>query len=282
MNNAVIFGTFDGVHIGHRSVIENVKRKNVIAITFKIPPKFATKENKNLLMQYEKRERALKKLGVNEICTLDFSDVCNMTAREFLDDVVRKFSPDVMACGYNFRFGKDALGNTEFLEHYCKESGIKFKCSEQVKMYNRAVSSSYIRTLIENGLVCKANTLMAEDFGFCTKVIDGDKRGRTIGFPTINQEYPKDLVIAKFGVYKADILFNNKIYEAITNIGIRPTFKTDTVMAETHIFDFEHDVYGKDIEIHLKNFIREEKEFSNIQELKEAIQKDIKKVSHKK
>ena len=278
MNNALIFGTFDGVHLGHRSVIESVKGHNIIAVTFKVPPKSVTKKKENLLMLYEKRVDALKSAGVNEVLSLDFESVRDISHTDFIKSMFEKFKPVKIACGFNFRFGKGALGDVEYLSEVCKENGIDFCCSEDVKMYGNTVSSSYIRSLIENGLVNKANTLMSADFGFKGEVIKGDARGRTLGFPTANQMYPKELVKAKFGVYESRTVIGNKVYKSVTNVGIRPTFKTECITAETFVFGYKGDLYGTYPELRLKSFIREEKKFSDIDRLKAAIADDISKV----
>lgn len=278
MNNALIFGTFDGVHLGHRSVIESVKGHNIIAVTFRVPPKSVTENKQNLLMLYEKRVDALNNAGVNEILLLEFENVKDTEHTVFLNDMIKRYAPKKIACGFNFKFGKDALGDTGYLKDVCKKTGIEFCCSENVKMYGNTVSSSYIRSLVENGRVDKANTLMSEDFGFKGVVIKGDGRGATLGFPTANQLYPNELVKAKFGVYKSEMVIENKTYNAITNVGVRPTFKTECVTAETFVFGYNGDLYGTCPELKLKSFLREEKKFSGEQELKEAILTDINKV----
>ena len=137
-------------------------------------------------------------------------------------------------------------------------------------------SSTLIRSLLANGELERVNDLCVAPFGFAAEVVHGDARGRTIGFPTVNQNYPKDKAPVKFGVYKSEITVNGKTYRAITNIGKRPTYKLDYIIAETYIVDFSKDVYGKTADLRLLKFIRPEKKFSGIEELKKQIEEDIK------
>ena len=124
----------------------------------------------------------------------------------------------------------------------------------------------------------EANTQIFGGFGFTAEVIHGDARGKTIGFPTINQEYPEDLVLPKFGVYSSEIIIDEKTYKCVTNIGIRPTFKTEKVYCESYVIGFDSDVYGKYVTLKPKKFLRDEHRFAGLKELTNAIKKDITKI----
>ena len=163
------------------------------------------------------------------------------------------------------------------LKNFCEQNGIEFRISNPYLLPDgNALSSSYIRSLIKNGEVEKANEFLYKPFSFTAMVQKGDQRGRTIGFPTLNQRYPEDLVKLRFGVYKTKVLVDGKQYDAITDIGHRPTYETDYVISETFIKDFAGDLYGKQITVIPIKFLREEKKFNSLEELKEQIQKDLK------
>ena len=275
MKNAVALGTFDGVHIGHRDVLSLPDDTRKVAITFSVPPKAVLTNNCELIVSHERKCDILKRLGIDEILTLEFGEVRMTGAVEFLDFIREKYAPDIISCGFNYNFGKNGEGNTEILKEYCKKYGLTFKCSNPVKIGEEVVSSTYIRNLLKSGELQKANSLLTEPFSFEGKVIEGHKRGRTIGFPTVNQKYPENRVKLKFGVYKTKVKFGNEEYEGITDIGIRPTFHSDYVISETFIKNFSGNLYGEKIEIIPMEFLREEIKFSSLEELKEQINKDL-------
>lgn len=273
---AVALGMFDGVHLGHQSVIKNATDSGLksVAITFSSLP-FKTG---GWLMTKEQKEEELKSLGIDEVFFLDFCEVCDMEPDEFLSYITKLYPIKKLCCGFNYRFGRRAMGDTAFLETYCSENGIEFCLSPMVSAFDTAISSSYIRSLISNGDIAKATELLTRPFSFKAKVSKGDQRGRTIGFPTANQVYPDDLVTPKFGVYKTKVLVDGKEYIGVTNIGLRPTYRNDFVTAETFIKDYSEDCYGKEIEIVLLDFIRRERKFDSIDTLKAAIAKDLSKI----
>lgn len=275
MENALVLGTFDGVHIGHRAVIDAAKGFNIIAVTFEYPPKNNGKE-KSLITLPEKRYEILKECGVNEIKVLDFSKVKDISPVKFLENLNEKYAPKLISCGFNYRFGKNASGDSKLLLDFCEKNGIALKVAKKVESDGCPVSSTEIRHLISQGEIEKANNMLSYKFSFCEKVVNGDHRGRTLGFPTVNQVYPDDLVKPKFGVYATCVEVDGMLYKGISNIGIRPTFKTDTVMSETYIKNFSLNIYGKAVTIYLEKFIREEKKFENAEQLKTAISNDIK------
>lgn len=278
MKNALSLGTFDGVHIGHRAVLDMPRDYRRIAVTFQIPPKAVSSGKKELIMTAEDKKSALEKLGIDEVLTLQFEKVKNTEPQDFLNSLWDKYHPELISCGFNYRFGKDAGGNTEILKHFCDQKGIKLCVSEPVMCDGEIVSSSLIRNLLKNGEIQKANRLLSRPFSFESEVIKGHQRGRTIGFPTINQKYPEELVKLKFGVYKTRVLFEGKEYLGITDIGVKPTFPNDFVISETYIKDFSGDLYGKKIRIEPIEYIREEKKFSGLEELKEQINEDLRRL----
>lgn len=280
VNSAIALGTFDGVHKGHLTVLNNALKSGfkAIAIAFSVPPRKIMNGEDILLTTPDKKSDILRQLGFDEIIYLDFEKIKDLSPLEFLEFLKEKYNPAVISCGFNYHFGKNGSGNIDYIEAFCKQNDIMLIKAEPVCENGKIVSSTYIRSLLAEGKIELANKLLYKPFGFSAEVIHGNMRGRTIGFPTINQIYPAGLAPVKFGVYKTRILLENREYAGITNIGVRPTFKNGMVSAETFIENFSGDIYGKTVDIRLIEFIREEKRFSSIDELKENIKKDIEKL----
>ena len=276
MKTAIVLGTFDGLHAGHRAVIEQANGFYSVAVTFYYPPKTAFSDEPQLLMLPDEREKRLKQLGIDCVELQNFEDVKDIDANEYLEMLKQKYNPHRIVCGFNYRFGKRAKGDTNFIAEFCNKNGIEFVCVPAVEDENGTVSSTGIRALLREGRMQEATRQIFGGFSFTVSVIHGDARGRNLGFPTANQEYPSSLVKVKFGVYISRVTIDGKSYAAITNIGIRPTFKTDTIGCETFIKDFSGDVYGKQMTTELVRFVRPEQKFSSLDELKNAILNDVK------
>jgi len=278
MLNAIALGTFDGIHSGHRAVFNSIKDYRVIAVTFKTPPKAVLSGVSELLMTPEDKYQALYDYGADVVDMPDFSDIRDMSPEVFLKSIKEKYNPAAIACGFNYRFGYNAQGDTEYLRDFCQRNNIEFLCAAPVERDGRPVSSSLIREYIADGKIKEANSEIYGGFGFAAEVIHGDHRGRTIGFPTINQIYPVCLVKPKFGVYGVEVEIDGHNFKAITNLGYRPTYKTKIVTAETYIPHFLGDLYGRRLRIRLQKFIRPERCFSSLDELKNAIDSDVTKL----
>ena len=278
MRTSVALGTFDGVHKGHRAVLSTAVGCGLytLAVTFELPPKAYFSKNALLLTNKADKTAAIKKLGVDEVVFLDFCEVKELSAIDFFNLLCSKFSPQYLVCGEDYRFGKDRCGDIRILKTLCDENGIDLLVVPPVNENGKPVSSTDIRKLLLLGETTEANRLLDGSFSFEGTVLQGDKRGRTIGFPTANLVYPKDIAPVKNGVYACKIESDGKSYDGICNIGYRPTYKTDTVCCEAYLFDFSGDLYGKTIRIYLNKFIREEQKFSSINQLKNAIIEDCK------
>ncbi len=275
LSNALALGTFDGVHSAHKKVLDLPEKYKKIAVCFRKPPKTYFGNEAKLLTNEQTKLVLLKKAGIDEVCSLEFGEFRDKSPMEFLLFLKERFSPKVISCGYNYRFGKGAEGDTKLLEEFCRDNGIKFICVDKVERSGKAVSSTAIRELLKNGQIKAANTMLGYKFSYTAEVIGGDKRGRTLGFPTINQRYPEDLVSLKNGVYKTRVIVRGKEYEGITNIGNRPTYPIDFLVSETYIKDFSKEIYGETVTIIPLEFLREEKKFDSIEELKQQILLDL-------
>ena len=231
-------------------------------------------DNDELIIDYETKVSLLNDMGFEDIIALDFLNVKDTKPLEFLDFLKNKFNPSLISCGYNYHFGKNGEGDTAFLKEYCRKNDILCRICDRVDVEGQAVSSTFIRSLLKNGEIEKANSLLVVPFSFYGVVEHGDSRGRTIGFPTINQYYPENLVKVKFGVYKTTVTFDGKTYDGVTNIGIRPTFESKRIISETFVKDFSGNLYGKNIKITLKEFLREEMKFASLETLRRQIEID--------
>lgn len=278
---ALALGMFDGIHIGHKAVLRAAIDSGLfpIAVTF-----FDTQKNKtDLLMSPQKKKDALLGMGFKQVVMMNYDAVRSWLPLPYLSSLRMNFNPELICCGDNFRFGINASGDVKILENYCQSHGIKTKIIHAVKDENgNLVTSTNIRKMIMNGQVEEANKLMNNNFSFTQTVMRGDGIGHKLGFPTINQELPLELVVPKFGVYATKVSVNDQVFDAVTNIGIRPTRPSDTPICETHIIGFDGDIYDSAVTVRLEKFIREEQKFETTEQLAEAICNDIKKIKKEK
>lgn len=279
MKTAIALGTFDGLHSGHRAVLQACSGMNGVAVTFRIPPKSAAEGTQLLMLPEDKAERIIS-LGANRVDMLEFDAVKDIKPQEFLENIKKKYNPARICCGFNYQFGHKKSGNADTIKNFCQENGIEFCCIEPVLTAGEAVSSTAIREMVANGEIEKANEHIFGGFSFCAEVQHGDMRGRTLGFPTINQRYPELLVTPKFGVYETEVKIGDKTYKGITNIGHRPTYETQQIGCETYIKGFSREIYGEQVTLKLIRFIRPEIKFSSKNELKAQIENDVKSLSH--
>ncbi len=277
---AVALGTFDGVHLGHKVVLKTAVNSGLfpVAVVFSIPPKAFLKNEKIILSDLNEKTRIIKETGVKELHYLDFSKIKDISAVDFFDYIKEKYNPKMIVCGFNYTFGKNCSGDISLLKELCDKNGITLKIVEKICAFGQVVSSSHIRELLKNGDPETAAKLMGHPFSVSGKVLHGDKRGRQMDFPTVNQLLNEKTALLKFGVYMSKMIIDNKEYYGMTNIGKRPTFPSDNPLCETHLFDFSGDLYGRNLRLYLLKFIREEQKFSGLSDLKNALEKDKKKI----
>lgn len=272
---AVVLGSFDGVHMGHQKVISLAADGNNFvpaAVYFFIPPNANGK--KELITNYEERLECFNRLGVKQTLSLNFEEVKDMSAQSFFRFLVDRFDPAVICCGFNYRFGKGAEGNTDLLKDLCEQNGIELRVADPVEIDGNTVSSTAIRTLLKQGNVKAAAKMLSRPYSFCGKVQKGDGRGKNLGFPTANVEYPQNKIKVKNGVYVTKVTVGKKQYKGVTNIGARPTYPTDTPPSETYLINKKANLYGKQVKIELLEFIREPKAFESADALSQQIKED--------
>lgn len=276
---AVALGMFDSVHIGHKAVIDGVLNRSYrsAVITF---DKLPNKTGGIVLTDEEKIEKLLS-TGLDTVEILNFEEVKDLSPREFLDMLVEGGSISRIACGFNFRFGKNAEGDTEFIRQYCEEKGLEFFEAKEVRRGQVTVSTTYIKKLLSEGKIEEANDLLGSPFGFKATVVKGDRRGKELGFPTANQIYPEFKARLKPGVYRTKVTVGMKTFDGVTDVGVRPTFERDIICAETYIIGYNGNCYGKEIKLSFLEYLRDEKKFSTTEELCRAIEENVEYVRQK-
>ncbi len=281
---AVALGYFDGIHLGHKAVLgktlEMAEKMGLtpVVMLFDIHPrKLLTGSVPPVLLSEERKRQLLKEMGF-EVFDFDFRRAMNYTAEEFEEKIlVQELNAKVVVCGYDYHYGKCGKGSAETLMKNLEPKNIGVYALPPVFWGEEAVSSTKIRHLISEGEIEKANAMLGDYFTYDFTVERGDGIGHKMGFPTINQFFPEDFIIPKYGVYASRVKLDSKYYCAVTNVGVRPTVSGESLRSETCIFDFEGDLYGRNVEVSLLKFLREEKKFASLDELKEAVNKDIKK-----
>lgn len=277
----VALGNFDGLHIGHMAVINAAKEmaekngaKPCALIFTEHPLSVLTEKAPVTLFTENIRNEILNEIGV-EVCNLDFKSLMNMTPEMFFDKIVVEMMGAVgVCCGFNYSFGKRGAGTPELLRSLCEARGIEFYMASETDYRGEPVSSTRIRAAIEKGDIEDANEMLGRAFTYRQLVVDGDKRGRLFGTPTINQYLPSELVEPKHGVYMSKTVVDGNEYYSVTNIGVRPTVGTGPVSSETYILDFAGDLYGKYVNVALLRYIRPERKFSSVEELMDQIKRD--------
>ena len=286
MNSVVALGNFDGVHLGHqvvlrRAVEEGEKRgATVVAATFDPHPRavLAPGSEPKLLTTVELRREALLRYGADEVRVIRFDrDLSRKSPEEFVGDVlVGEMGAGIVVVGENFRFGHKAAGDVRDLERLMRGfGGEAYAVPIRTEDGSGAISSTRIRTLIGDGEVEEAAGLLGRPYVLRGEVVVGDKRGRTIGFPTANVLPDPAVVVPARGVYAGFVRVGDETYGACTNVGVAPTFARGDSRVEAYLLDFEGDLYGRVVDVGFVWRIRPEKRFSGVEELKEQIARDV-------
>lgn len=283
-NLSIALGFFDGVHLGHKKVISSAvyyaKKNNLksAVITFSQHPFCVLKNIKpQYILSRNDSYKMIETFGVDYIFELDFSQFKNMTAEEYLSDVLIKyFKPVVIFTGYNHSFGTNRQGCAEFLKQYEQKFSYKYFSIDAQTYNDKVISSTAVRTAIKNGKFELANSMLGYDFSVSGIVVEGQKLGHTIGFPTININYPENIVQPVYGVYETSVKIDNKTYKGIANFGVKPTVSgLDKPLLEVHILDFDENIYNRYVEVAFKKLVRPEIKFSSLTDLRNQIIVDI-------
>lgn len=269
----VALGNFDGVHKGHKKVIE--KAVKFATERGAIPCAITFDGRKDCIFDLTERIRRLKDLGIKSVYVIEFTqEIKDTPAREFIEKLTEKENVTAYVCGYDFTYGKGAEGNAETLKAFCDEKGIDLSVIDKVDEKGEKVSATAIREMLKNGDIVGANALLTEPYAVFGKVVHGKGLGRTIGFPTANVSPYDNVISVKEGVYKGKVVYGKKTYGCIINYGSKPTVRDDNVSLEVYIKGFKKDIYDKEIRVEFTDRLRDIKKFERLDDLKEQLKKD--------
>ena len=281
----VTIGTFDGVHIGHKKIIDkivqNTKTNNLesVILTFFLHPRMVldSKSEIKLLNTIYQKSDLLEKYGIQNLIIQNFNkEFSELSAENFVKNIlVEKLNVGKIIIGHDHRFGKNRAANIDDLIDFGKKYNFEVEQISAQVLNDVAISSTKIRNAILDGNIEIANQYLGYQYQIFGKVVKGKQIGRTIGFPTANIELTdSNLILPKFGVYIVSSIINNKVVFGIMNIGLKPTFNEQKLSVEVHFVDFEADLYEKTITISIIKHIRNEQKFDTIQDLKNQITTD--------
>ena len=282
---AVAVGKFDGVHIGHRALLDEIIRqkdygKKACVFTFDPSPTafFGNGQEKQLTTREEKR-KIFELSGIDILVEYPLNPkTADMSPRDFVINVLcNRLNAVFVAAGTDLSFGRKGEGNVALLRTMAPECGLTVKIIDKILYHDREISSSYVREAVEKGDMLLAKRLLGAAYSLCGIVSHGRQLGRKMGMPTVNILPGENKMLPPNGVYYSGVVIRGCYYKGITNIGYKPTVEQeDQVMSvETYVYDFEEDVYGEEVTVFLYEFRRPEQKFNGIEELKEKMQQDI-------
>ena len=280
----ITIGTFDGVHKGHELVFKQIKNYTKllpIVITFKKSPKDIIKNNEvKTIYDIKTKEKLICNFGVKEIISIDFDNTIKiLTAENFIELLKRHLKLKLLVIGEDATIGKDKIGKKNGLGNILKKYNCDLKTINIKKDDNEKISTSELKKLIEIGEITTVNKNLSGDYFIEGRIIEGKKLGRELGYPTANLDYSKEIVIPKDGIYKTNSIFKSKNFLSITSIGNNPTFNEKIKTIETYIIDFNKNIYGENLKVIFKDYIRGQIKFGNKEDLITQMDKDLKKVS---
>lgn len=283
----VTIGTFDGVHLGHQKIIDQLKKEATLVggetaiVTFSPHPrKVVHTEQKPLylLNTLEEKLELLEKYGVDNVIVVPFNqEFANQPAASYVEDfLVKRIHPSVIIIGYDHKFGKDRAGNYQTLEAFGRIHDFKVREIPEELLNEVTISSTKIREAIKVGDIAGANQYLGHPYVFSGTVVKGNQLGRTIGFPTANiQMGDPDKLLPAVGVYAVRVKDENGLsYNGMLNIGFRPTVSGAEMTTEVNIFGFNQEIYGQMLTVHLIARLRNEQKFSGLDSLKDQLKKD--------
>lgn len=281
--SSVALGVFDGIHLAHQQILDDVVSKSnkynsvPCVITFLNHPQnvIGIKKVPNII-SVEKKINLLESYGIKAVVLLEFTkDIAVLSADDYLAMIVNSLHPKSITLGFNHSFGVSKSGNGDFLKSRENLYNYETTVIDSIKFEGHVVSSSLIRKLLSEGRISLANKLLGRNFSIEGKIVKGAQKGRTIGFPTINLNVSGGFLTPKNGVYGGYVKICGEVYRAAINVGHAPTFNfSNEIVIEAHLFNFSKNVYFEHAEIFFTEYIRGEKKFSSVEELKENISKD--------
>lgn len=281
---AIAIGKFDGLHLGHRRLLQEIvdkKKEGLTACVFTFDPSpavfFGFSDGKELTTREEKR-KFLARVGVDVLVEFPMTkESAAMTPEGFIEDIlVKKLKVRFLAAGTDVSFGARGAGNAEMLQRYALMHGYKVKTIEKVKLQDIEISSTLVRGQVEAGNMSYVEALLGMPYTIMGSVQHGKALGRKLGMPTVNLLPEKDKLLPPAGVYYSEVLYKGKRYAAISNIGCKPTVSKEKILGvESYLYEFDEEIYGEDIEVRLLDFKRREMRFESVEALREQMQKDL-------
>jgi riboflavin kinase/FMN adenylyltransferase len=281
----VTIGNFDGVHLGHQLLFAEVVQRAYrcggtgVVVTFDPHPlQILRPDGIKLISTCDQKTELIEFAGIDALVIIPFSmKFAAISAVNFVDDILLKtIGVKQLVVGHDYAFGKRRVGNIDFLQEQGKKKGFSVTVIDAHYEQEMLVSSTKVRELVADGRMADARTLLGRYYQIRGEVQLGQQRGgKEVGFPTANLNMDEDDLIPKMGVYVCQVICDGKCYGGVLNIGTNPTFDEKRLVAETHIFDFDQDIYGKPIKVNLLRFLRSEQKFPNIAELSKQIAKDV-------
>ncbi len=291
---ALTIGNFDGVHLGHSKIVDEVKNfakeKNLLSaiLTFEPHPIafFKSDRAKDFrITSLSQKLKIFREKKIDRVIILPFNQkIASIKAEDFIEQIlVKALNIKHLSVGYDFIFGQNREGNFQLLEQAAKKFGFELNQISALKEANQICSSSLIRKFISEGKIIEANRFLGRNFTIYGNVNEGRKLAHQLGFPTANLLVKPHIIKPKFGVYKTLTFIPSldKKFPSISNFGVKPTICGDSIpLLETHILNFDQNIYGKKIEVELLDFVREEKKFESLEDLKVQIKKDLVSVTY--
>lgn len=280
----ITIGNFDGVHLGHRHMLEKIKSDaekldlSLVVITFRPHPIQILRPRENFLLNsYDERRTLLSEIKIPYLIEITFDrDVSTLSPDVFLSKYILRENTKKIYFGHDFAFGANKSGDANYTENFCKKEGIEFSLMGEHQVDGQRVSSSLIRDLLANGDVEHAAHYLGRDFYVTGRIIKGAGRGKKIGFPTANLGHDESRIIPLSGVYITKTYYGDSIYQSVTNIGHNPTFTDENNLGvETHLLDFDRDIYGESLRVDFIKRLRKEKKFPTVNNLIDQIKFDI-------
>ena len=279
--SVIAVGNFDGFHLGHRKLVQTLetiaRERNLLSmiLTFFPNPRVYFNKDLNLISSDEQKKQLLEKLEVDRVLFLNFDEILNMSGEAFVKDIlIDRFHMKFIVMGENFRFGKDRECGVESLKEMAEKFGFEWTVVPPVILDGTMVSSSLIRKKLGQAQIRESNRLLGRMYYIDGVVIEGDKIGRELGFPTINIQTENEILPE--GVFKTGTEIDGKMYDSITYIGTSPTLLSGKVKkVETHILGFEKNIYGKEVRVYFEKRLRGEMTFDSQTKLIDQIKKDI-------
>ena len=270
-SSAVALGFFDGLHPGHEAVIRAAQGERTVVMSIGDHQRKASR-----LLTDEDRNALLEQMGAHILAIPDFSAIQSMSGEEFFKNILLdRLHACKITCGYNFRFGHRAASTADDLAAMCARSGVECVVVPQVTAHGEDVSSRILRALLDEGDVKRYAGLLGRRYTYRAQVMTGQRLGRRLGFPTVNQQLPDYLHLPRYGVYASVVRTpDGLVRPAVTNIGVRPTVGSPTPLSETWIMDYSADIYGEQVRVELVEFLRPEQKFDDLSALKQAIEQN--------